>query len=479
MTGEGVERVERRALQIAIVALLMLRLWMMAAYPLIDVTEARYGELARVTAEGGFWLMPHITTSTPFLAKPPLSTWMAAGSGALFGFHEFALRLPSLLMAMLSAWWWWSAGGEFVRSLFGRWRMVTTLMTAPTFVVSAGAVMTDAAQMAVVTGAMVISWRALREPHRRGWRVLFWTLLGIATLSKGPATLVLIGLPIAAYAVFGEGIIVVCRRLWSLPGLLVASSICLAWYVPAERAYPGFLSYFVIGEHFQRFLQPGWTGDRYGNAHREPLGMIWVFWMAGIGTWLPVFVAALRPLTRVKVAPVSMPDRWLWCWILTPLVFFTASRNIIMTYVLTAVPPFAVAVGRWAELNRGWLRRAIAPCALAIALVSTVIGVTWLPRYLDTRSARTLLSVAEAVTPRREVFVAGVYPFSASFYSHGTVHRVEDARSLGAVFSQPGALLLIDAPDAEWVKTRPVRELGRNAVAVLFEVLGPTAPDRE
>ena len=71
-------RRESRWLIAAIVVLALLRLWMMATHPLTDTTEARYGELARVTAEGDFWLMPHMTPTEPFFAKPPLSTWLAA-----------------------------------------------------------------------------------------------------------------------------------------------------------------------------------------------------------------------------------------------------------------------------------------------------------------------------------------------------------------------------------------------------------------
>jgi 4-amino-4-deoxy-L-arabinose transferase-like glycosyltransferase len=467
MHEDATQRAEIRLLQLAIVWLVALRVWMMAVYPLFDTTEARYGELARVTAEGGFWLMPHMAPAEPFLAKPPLSTWLAAASFRLLGPHEFALRLPSLLMAMVTMWLLWAAARDFDLGRAGRWFTTATLMTAPMFVISAGAVMTDATQMAIVTAAMIVAWRALREPHLRRWRLIFWTLIGVATLSKGLVTLVLIGLPLAAYAVLGEGIAVVWRRLWELPGLLVAVAVCLAWYVPAELAYPGFVHYFVVGEHVQRFLEPGWTGDRFGSAHHEPLGMIWVFWMGGIGTWVPVFGVLAARAVRSNVASLPMADRWLWCWMLAPLCFFSGARNIILSYVLTAVPPFALAVGRWAQTDRGRLRRIIPGFAVGLAVVATVSSVTWIPRYLDSRSARTLVAAAQRVSPPREVFVYDVYRFSASFYSRGAVQQADYG-----VFLRPGALLIarIDGA-ADLMAHQPVRELARNSRAVLFEVM--------
>lgn len=58
--------------------IIVLRLFLMDSLPLTDTTEARYGELARVTATGNHWLMPHMTATQPFFAKPPLSTWFSA-----------------------------------------------------------------------------------------------------------------------------------------------------------------------------------------------------------------------------------------------------------------------------------------------------------------------------------------------------------------------------------------------------------------
>jgi hypothetical protein len=140
--------------------------------------------------------------------------------------------------------------------------------------------------------------------------------------------------------------------------------------------------------------------------------------------------------------------------------------------VLTAVPPFALAVGRWVEPNRGWFRRVIPGFAMGIAIVATIVGTTWLPRYLDTHSARTLIAAANAMTPSRELFVHDVYPFSASFYSRGTARRADDAGSVDAVLSRPGALLIARLEGAGALLASPhLREVGRNPLAVLLEVV--------
>ena len=66
----------------------------------MDKTEARYGEIARLMAETGEWVVLQIDYGVPFWAKPPLSTWASALSIHLFGTHEFFVRLPYLLACL-------------------------------------------------------------------------------------------------------------------------------------------------------------------------------------------------------------------------------------------------------------------------------------------------------------------------------------------------------------------------------------------
>ena len=459
----------------SIAILVLVRLWMMATYPLTDTTEARYGELARVTADGGYWLMPHMTPTEPFFAKPPLSTWLAAASWKLLGQNEFALRFPSFVMSVVTIGLVLAMARDAGVGSIGRWITVTMLATAPMFFIGAGAVMTDATQMVVVIGAMMVAWRALRNPEQRRWRLLFWSLLGVATLAKGLATLALIGLPIIAYVIFGEGLSVVGRRLWDWWGPVLGATICLGWYIPAELAYPGFLNYFLIGEHFQRFLQPGWAGDRYGHAHHTSMGMIWLYWIAGTGLWLPVFVMEARRLVRRdRRESVSMSERWLWCWVLAPLVFFTVSRNIILTYTLTAIPPFAVIAGRWAESNQGNLRRTTPGFAMGIALVIGALSLSWLPQKVESRSARELVSVAKELNPTATIVVHGCFPFSSSFYTRGAAKRLDDKAAFAEAIEQPGTMLLVGEKEAQQMRTdNRLQELARNEKGALFEVRKP------
>lgn len=343
-----------RAFAVVTLILLAYRIGLMWMLPLADTTEARYGEIAKLTLTHGFWLMPHIDVHTPFFAKPPLSSWAAAISMYLFGINEFAARLPSLLAAMLTAWLALKFAVRF--QVQRRWLVLPVLASCPLFFISAGAVMTDAIQMSVVTAALYFAWRciepeadSLTRKERHYWRLAFWLLVGIGALCKGLADWALIGMPLFAYAMLERRPLAIFRALFDWTGVLLALCIFMPWYIAAEYANPGFLNYFIVGEHFSRFLIPAWKGDRYGNAHVEPLGTIWLFWAAAILPWLGVFLTRVWQLFSGRVAQLEPLERFLWCAILTPLVFFTFAHNIIWTYGLTAVVPFSVIVARWLD----------------------------------------------------------------------------------------------------------------------------------
>ena len=53
-----------------------IRLLSLGSYPLMDTTEARYGEVARKMAELGDWITPWYDVGVPFWGKPPLAFWL-------------------------------------------------------------------------------------------------------------------------------------------------------------------------------------------------------------------------------------------------------------------------------------------------------------------------------------------------------------------------------------------------------------------
>ena len=454
---------------IFLLLILMLLLWrisLMAIIAFTDNTESRYAEIAQLTLNHGFWLMPHIYLDQAFFAKPPLSTWLAALSAKLLGNSELSLRLPSFLAGLitLAAIWQWGKALPYAARYFS----VFAALTSPLFFISIGAVMTDAIQMACVMLALFCVHQVLNatstEPlmpahktswdkkerseqsnrHAHLWRLGFWLACGIGMLSKGLATIALIGLPLALLAVSSKNYQRLWHALWCWHGLLLAALVAVPWYGMAESAYPGFLNYFFIGEHWMRFTHPGWSGDQYGHAHRYPLGTIWVFWAAAILPWLWIFVRlAWRTLRPTAWAQLNEAQRLLWCACLAPLLFFTFSSNIIFTYPLTAVPPFAALLAYWYAQNslHAW-RWVILSSVITCTVI--LIGSLTLPQALETHSTRQLVHTFQAYAkPTQPLIYTFRPPYSAYFYSQENIQLADHPDSLKQALAVPGNLLVI------------------------------------
>nr|MDT0252130.1 phospholipid carrier-dependent glycosyltransferase [Endozoicomonas sp.] len=275
-----------------VIAALCIRFFALGAFPLMDTTEARYGEMARLMAETGNWVTPQFDYGIPFWGKPPLFTWMSAAGIEWFGLSEFAVRFPHWLAGIVVI----GLMALFARKLgFSALKTSAVMATCGIFLLSAGAVMTDMALTVGVTLAMTGFYRCWQGEKR--WGYFGFVGLAIGLLAKGPLVLVLIGLAVVPWLIIQHGVkqafVVLWQRFPLITGSLVMLVIALPWYLLAEQATPGFLDYFIVGEHFKRFLVSGWEGDLYGSAHEEVRGTIWWFWCYSAAPWsivLPVLL---------------------------------------------------------------------------------------------------------------------------------------------------------------------------------------------
>lgn len=267
-------RLTAKGLLLGLIGILALRLLAMAAMPFADTSEPRYAEIARLMATTGDWITPWFDAGEPFWGKPPLAFWAQALSIRLFGLSELAVRLPSWL-AMLGV---LALVQRCARQLRGeqaaRW---ATLLFATMLLpyASAGAVLTDAFLALGITLSMVSFLLAPRDP-RPLWRYGFFAGLAIGLLAKGPLALVLTSGAIVPWMLWHRNARAQLSALPWAAGIVLTLALTLPWYIAAELKTPGFLRYFILGEHILRFVDPGWEGDRYGSAHERPYGSIWL-----------------------------------------------------------------------------------------------------------------------------------------------------------------------------------------------------------
>jgi 4-amino-4-deoxy-L-arabinose transferase-like glycosyltransferase len=255
--------------------------------------------------------------------------------------------------------------------------------------------------------------------------------LAIGLLAKGPVALILIGLPIGGWTLLRWQ----WREVWcGLPwifGLLLTATLALPWYCLAEMRTPGFLEYFIIGEHWKRFLVPGWSGDLYGNAHLRPRGMIWFFWLVcGLPWSISLFLVFSRKIYQnILFFKSYRPDSvtvYFVLWAVAPMVFFMFSRNILPAYVLPGIPAFAILLARSTVFQvEKWAfpatRSLMWPSAAMLVVFIITIVLVSLGYGVSEKSQKNLVTAFEQ--NRKDKTSQLVYlfkrPLSARFYSAG------------------------------------------------------------
>ncbi|MET4710511.1 ArnT family glycosyltransferase [Endozoicomonas lisbonensis] len=122
---------------VIIAVALIMRLLSLGTYPLMDTSEARYGEMVRLMVETNDWITPYFDYDVPFWGKPPLFIWMSAISFKLFGINEFAARLPSLLASIGTLWLTWKLTSFQLNQQAGK-LAILILTTSAMFLVLSG-----------------------------------------------------------------------------------------------------------------------------------------------------------------------------------------------------------------------------------------------------------------------------------------------------------------------------------------------------
>ncbi|MYN12841.1 phospholipid carrier-dependent glycosyltransferase [Pusillimonas sp. TS35] len=506
------QRNSERAWWIA-AAVLLLPLLSMAILPLSDTSEPRYAEIARVMAVTGDWITPWFSPGVPFWGKPPLSFWAEAASMRLLGVGEFTVRLPSWLCMLASVATLYAGLRRLRGSRLALWSVIVYASGALVYI-SSGAVLTDpflalGTTLSMISFAVVVAsqavpsriaagpeWVAAQcyavpgEPAPWYWRYGFFLGLAIGLLAKGPLAAVLIATPVAAWLVLHRRRAGAARRLPWAGGLLLMLLISVPWYILAELKTPGFLDYFIVGEHIRRFLDPGWAGDLYGSAHRERFGMIWVYWLQASFPWGVLVVATLaaapfshRVRTAVsRVAADPLAGYWLAWAVFTP-IFFTLSANILWTYVLPALAAFSILAAMLIQAASPVFPRMASRAVLLAALVPAVVLVwsVWSALEPNTlKSERNLVRfVAGQNQPGTPLVYLGKTPFSATFYSAGKAGAVT-AAALAAHSACTEACFLAVSKDNEAQVARmlghPLAPLYQNKRYVLIKIDNNHAP---
>jgi len=387
--------------------------------------EGRYSNIALQMVESGDWITPRRHPEHTHFAKPPLTYWAIAASVSVFGKSEFALRLPNGLSLLATVALLTLLGQRLAPA--APWLPGLIFATSLVPFAAANLINTDFLLTAFETLAVygfVRIWQATGARETGHGRLLLWTGLGLAFMTKGPPGL----LPLLPILVFVRSLPKPRPALLDLRSMCLFAAIALPWYFVVVVANPGLFDYFlhyeVVGRVFTDVhdRNAGWLG-----AFRIYLPVL----LLGMLPWSLILLAPTRQLWRQRRALVSwwrqraIEDRWLLTWFTLPLLVFFFARSRLPLYILPLLVPLALVIARrWQADQPLPIRRIAAIAAVSATLLMALkIGLPLAPHPKDTREMAAAIRV-HWPDPGEIVFIEETALYGLRFYLGVPVERV-------------------------------------------------------
>jgi 4-amino-4-deoxy-L-arabinose transferase-like glycosyltransferase len=168
----------------------------MLGIPLIDIDAAQYASMSREMASTGNYLQLY-DLGKDYLDKPPLLFWLSSISIQLFGVHDWAYRLPSILCLGLALWSVYRFTLLYYNELTAQFS-VLVLASSQAFILMAHDVRCDTMLMGFV---MFSIWQLAAWYHSNAWKhfVMAFIGIGLGMLTKGPIAIVVPGVSFAIH----------------------------------------------------------------------------------------------------------------------------------------------------------------------------------------------------------------------------------------------------------------------------------------
>jgi 4-amino-4-deoxy-L-arabinose transferase-like glycosyltransferase len=316
--------------------------------------EGRYAEIAREMVVAGDYVTPRDDFELYF-EKPPLVYWANAASIKIFGANEFAVRLPAALFSIGQI----VVTAALADAIFGAtagFFAALVLALSPLFFGFARFATLDPALAFFLTAALVAFYIAARDdsfsqPSARRWMLTSAAMLAMGTLAKGPIALLLGG----AIAMTWLAVERRLRQVAQMPLVwcgVIYAAIVLPWFMLMEARNPGFIRFFFIHEHLERYVSSNEHG--WGPWFFIPIviggAWPWIF-------FVPLGWSEMRTDSNSADSAVDSDQRsaarFLAIWFIVVFVFFSIPRSKLGSYILPALPPLAIVAGYGLARLRG------------------------------------------------------------------------------------------------------------------------------
>jgi 4-amino-4-deoxy-L-arabinose transferase-like glycosyltransferase len=309
-----------------------------SATGLWDRDEPRFAVAVREMRARGDWLIPTFN-GEPRYHKPILIYWLMGLGTKLAGDSPFGVRLVSGLAGMGTCVLVWALGRRMLGSrggfLAGMILAVTPIMFGESKLAT-----TDATLTFWLVGCFTCLWELARKPSR-AVAAIFWLLLSLACLTKGPIGPVFLAASVALAWWWGWPAPLAWKRLYPRWGLMGFAVLTAPWFLAIAVVSHGQFVRFAVG---QQILQRVTSGM---EAHGAFPGYYLAFSVLAFYPWSALLPAALLAAWMGKRNNADFG--FLLGWVIGPLILLECLQTKLIHYYLPAYPASALLVAWFVE----------------------------------------------------------------------------------------------------------------------------------
>lgn len=397
-------------------------------YPLLLPDEGRYVGVAWHMLGTGDYLTPMLD-GMPFFHKPPLFYWLTALSLSVFGLNAWAARLCSVLVAALLV-------GLLYRFLktYANQRIAilsAVILAVQPFLFGAahyanldmlvGGIM----GMTVIAGATAVFQREQARSDRVAVLCMF-AAAALGFLAKGLIGVVLPGGVLFFWLLGRRRFAAMGHLLW-WPGIVLFFALSLPWMVLMQQRYSGFFDYYIVYQHFERFLETGFNNPHPFWFYVPVILGLTLPWSVQLWRWCvrdgPRDASFVPSAERIEQVGRGVMRGLMLSWLLVILVFFSIPTSKLVGYVIAALPPLAWFIAeafeaRWSREPVRTERSLAASLLIAVGIcAAAVLAMVLAPQPSNKVLAQTL---AQSWRPGDRLVMLERYAYDVALYAGRT-----------------------------------------------------------
>jgi len=294
----------------------------LGSFGLAETSEARYAEISREMLVFGDYLNPELLGVFHF-HKPPITYYITALGYNIFGINEFGARFFLQIAVIFQLLLVYRFADLFYKNKSIAFMSGLVYFSFPIVLISSRNLTTDAYLTTFILAA-IYCWQVYASKRKIIFLYFFYTLVGLALITKGPVAILFI----LVYIITSKVVLKKNMRITfhHLLGFLMCILIGASWYVMVMVENPKLWQYFIEKQLVSRINSNSFNRAKPFWFYIPILfGLLLPWWLALVPKFKAHIISIPRKCNETKIL--------LYSSIILFLLFSAFSTKLIM-YIL-------------------------------------------------------------------------------------------------------------------------------------------------